>query len=1426
MTNLGVMKSLHGLLIISLMHWGLAVKAQDHATVIDVPIFRFVSSDFGDSALKNAKSKKRVFGCKQVTYAINAPQAGMYGLYLAAANWETRISINDEQIAFTKIIDVGMDRLQEGSHVLHQIATVQLKRGHNTLRFDRKVFPGIGYIASIRLVRNQQPQTRVDAKLVDYRGYYRRGDLLHIDVAAEALSKRAFQIIAQLDVAGKTVRELASMYVHEGRDVQHKTFEIPIDFDGAAKLRLLVDGKDVMRPASVVAFDMQAKPRVAQHQKEDQLVLEIDCTKTNPQYHGNGPTRIESHAGLTYRESALQGVYDQGHNQGSWFAYTLDNMQVGQNYRVEVDYPDDKVRTFTVSLIDQPQYGQSKGLIPYALDSGVASGAEFPNSNTIQKLSIDFRARRNDARLLFLNWHGSLRAAVSVIRLYRVDDVMPSLDLKHPAVRHQAMFNEEPDRWYGFYAGLDVSQEQMLVAADRYARWCRGAGFDTIWDTVAIYGQACWPSEIFRGSVYPGFMRETNYPTGIVLPMLLTAERYGLKYIGEIHPPEFMVTLPSIKESPEIYTSDRRGKKLLNPLHPTVQQWGISLVREFANHASLSPAFAGVSIRWMSWVNSGWASFNAIDAGMDDWTIKAFCEDSQIDISILWKENAARRWRWIKQNKLDDFKAWKNHQMVAYYRKLLAAIRSARPDLKLYVHRFGSSEAFGFSDISQLSAVEGIEVTRSSAGYPTVRRVKDPTLLAVCTTNKTQQGIEPVGKNSFFSNVYMECDFALAELGLGSKPGQKMRICGAINPPGRMRYKRYVQLLQNEPLPELFADGGLGYVQGDMILRQEFAKAYLSLPLIKYEKLNNDDPVALWQGQQDGKWYMYMLNVSHATVKVSLQSPASQINQLADDVSVSLDGSIELKPFAMRSFIMDDAIVSMQVHIPSSVTQAMVKQLAFARKIYDLPQIDEPRILDISPEDYEQAGQQLEVAKVAIKQGKLLDFEKTIRMGMDRGKNGKAKNLTGLARLYAARKQYPLGVYTVDAQALINVTENSSFNADKMVQLSRKMGDIRQVFLHTLDKVVDDRGFVYLLQKDGRIVVQDQQARYIQTLYTDKPADECQSLRIVKGWVMLSSQVGKSVSLKPSDVMQPYAQSVMHTLPDGSVGFLSKIDRARSNMMALYQITPQLSKPQLLLRLQGEMNKKTKDFCSMGSEVLFSGGFNRQGCQLGIWSLSTEQKQAGLRFIEGQLGSVCSVNLFGMAPTSNANRIIIRKVDNWTRLKLVTFDFKKNIAIPFFDIQAHFKMHGHQNIYSVVKHFAPWELAYRIERYPDGSGYALLVSPLCTVYRLDENGKVLWASGVKAEGSGDQRNWSWPADISVDDKGQLWIVDRDTSTVDVLDKAGKRLSSFGQAGRLDATEDDAFWKPQGIATTTDKHGQSYLYIGDTGNRRIVEFKIK
>lgn len=75
----------------------------------------------------------------------------------------------------------------------------------------------------------------------------------------------------------------------------------------------------------------------------------------------------------------------------------------------------------------------------------------------------------------------------------------------------------------------------------------------------------------------------------------------------------------------------------------------------------------------------------------------------------------------------------------------------------------------------------------------------------------------------------------------------------------------------------------------------------------------------------------------------------------------------------------------------------------------------------------------------------------------------------------------------------------------------------------------------------------------------------------------------------------------------------------------------------------------------------------------------------------------------------------------------------------------------------------------------------------------------------------------YPYDMAISPQGELFVVEFGTGRVTKLSREGKLLGRFGSSG----TAAGQFWTPWGVAVTQDGR----VFVGDTGNRRLVELRL-
>ena len=379
-----------------------------------------------------------------------------------------------------------------------------------------------------------------------------------------------------------------------------------------------------------------------------------------------------------------------------------------------MDYPDDKKRNFTISLVDE-------AVNPYALDSGIITGGKLPLSNKIQTTQLYFYARTNNPRLLFLNWHSNQKIAISQIRVYKISSKLPAL-LTQKSERQFGSYFEEPLRFTTYFGALPKSSEwgEIKKTADRWAEWSQFIGTNVWVQSIANYQSMMWPS-----LVLPGYIpsEEDNFgligssslkdpmQKDLIRLLLLTAEKNNISFIGELAMPMsgFIKQALDIRfggngdisrnstETPWLTVSDRGTigsdsgfDPYFNPIHPKVQQWVTDLITELANRYKDSSAFSGLAIRLMSWSFSSWQAFPSIHWGYEDYTINLFVKETGIQIpASTGTDRFKQRYEWLTKNHYNEWVNWRCNKIKNFYVKLSNILQTARPDLKLYIDAFG-----------------------------------------------------------------------------------------------------------------------------------------------------------------------------------------------------------------------------------------------------------------------------------------------------------------------------------------------------------------------------------------------------------------------------------------------------------------------------------------------------------------------------------------------------------------------------------------------------------------------------------------------------------------------------------------------------------------------------------------------------------------
>jgi hypothetical protein len=132
--------------------------------------------------------------------------------------------------------------------------------------------------------------------------------------------------------------------------------------------------------------------------------------------------------------------------------------------------------------------------------------------------------------------------------------------------------------------------------------------------------------------------------------------------------------------------------------------------------------------------------------------------------------------------------------------------------------------------------------------------------------------------------------------------------------------------------------------------------------------------------------------------------------------------------------------------------------------------------------------------------------------------------------------------------------------------------------------------------------------------------------------------------------------------------------------------------------------------------------------------------------------------------------------------------------------------------------------AYYSMKFDSSRNIILAAMPLVAVYNVTRDGRILWEAGRQPQGGAEKIEFGMPRDVAVDRRGNIWVSDFAKDNILCLSPHGKLLSTYGHHAGVDDVDGKGFDHPSGIQIAKCGGGE-YLYVGDSGNRRIVKFRI-
>jgi Glycosyl hydrolase-like 10 len=852
----------------------------------------------------------------------------------------------------------GAEYRIDGKQVLYgyggpKLSNLWLSAGQHTIRIQRYIWYGFSPITGF-ILRESSPDIakRLQLELTGQQRVIRQRETLNLRIVSGGAEKGTPLTVNVVDKKTGKVAQTQRINVPSSRNRIETPAKITFQREGIYAVSLAVGNRAVdpadVRPVEVVVIDTSLQPRTG-GTLQKKLLQEIDCTKKVPDYVGAGGTQVISAALGSYRESGNAGWIQQQHKtpiQPSWFAYTVTVPQAGKAYVVEVDYPDDRLRTFAITIRDR-----QPGVYPIA--GGVDSGGEFALTHQMQTHSLLFWPNSTDLRVVLMTAQTGLRAAAAKIRLYQVQGDLPLLKVPQSGGRTFANWYEEGLHFASIYGGNPQTVEGVLVGAERWARAVAYMGGNLLIPTVAVYQMAMYPSRYnidFNDLGTPDFVRMIQ----------LKCEKYGLKMVGEFHPEarelEWLEGLPPAQRTNVL--RDRQGKIASpnpprhHPLHPLNQKWYLDMVGEFVERYQDSPALQGVSLRVMDWVNPGLNNFHSMDWGYDDYTLQRFQQDTGLKVPIdpADPERYRKRYDWLMAYAKADWIAWRSQKITELYRKVRDRVQRVRPDLQVYTDifpGFSNLEDLGIS-VKSLANLKGVRLINALHDYGrrydgriyggTVNqqhrdKLIDPAILSAMIPNQ--------GNGAFlFGSAYFEAqEPVFPPEQLGFPPSTRATwVSAVVNPAGRHALERWAIALAETDASYL-SDGGNGYTLGQPLLR-EFLQEYRHLPPVAFTpRPDARDPVAIWELQRQADFVFYAVNREQFPVTVVLTLQGNQtIRRLSTKQPVAMAGdrlTFTLQPYGLITFTApaQTKIKTVAVETPKSHLAALEQQVTWLQQL-------------------------------------------------------------------------------------------------------------------------------------------------------------------------------------------------------------------------------------------------------------------------------------------------------------------------------------------------------------------------------------------------------------------------------------------------------------------------------------------------------------
>ena len=634
--------------------------------------------------------------------------------------------------------------------------------------------------------------------------------------------------------------------------------------------------------------------------------------------------------GTPYLESALQD--DKGITPRLAVRFGTDVRH--PLHVIEVDYPDDAVRTMDV-VAQFARLPPGVKVFPFVMESGIMSGGpEFVQSNAIRTQRFLYWTEQSETALIFRACRGS-RLAVAEVRLYRVaDGALPEAMVDLPADpddrRHFGLFYEDPSLETEFVVN-QAAPGKLQEHLNRLVAYMKYFGQDLL----------AYPAAFYNGLICDKYMPRRHAPHFLKefcrrfdaegLWMMPTINLENLPFDG------IPVTRKSVSDGSlhdTAYCIQADGKPnatgwhgtppRFNVAHPDTQACVRKIVGQIADECAEYRSFKGVCLHLVAITSLWWGD---IDAGYNDYNIVAFERATGVKVPraegpLRGRDYAA----WLKANAYDAWVAWRCDVVTDFYRTLDAELKARRKDLRLWIIAKPNVKLFakGLRDwqaddaVTRLLREGGIDAAKLSAAIPDaifgnmarygMQRDELPTFKG---TEEAKAYVRDIlTKPEYYAEMFRGTHPALTmwdtyfESPIGTAKGlnclsggwlhEKRWRVAVVNPVGRNALRDYALALRYGDVLHFNKGGFLIGTYGTEEFVTPWMQQFRSLPAVKFEDLPSPAPNVVFRGaMHKGVVYRYLCNTTPEPVIVRVELPGQGV------VAVSLD-AYELRAYRFK----------------------------------------------------------------------------------------------------------------------------------------------------------------------------------------------------------------------------------------------------------------------------------------------------------------------------------------------------------------------------------------------------------------------------------------------------------------------------------------------------------------------------------------------